>query len=278
MDRLSRHPRRWTLVSFLLIFVLAFLDYITGQDLTFSLFYQIPVGLVAWSSTRRWSYFAAVLSAGCWISADLLADGLAKKLGYYAWDFCSELAILFVLTYILHSLRFSLERERRHSRTDPLTKAANSRAFRELADLEMDRSRRYGHKLSIAYIDVDNFKKVNDTLGHSVGDKLLCAVVQAMSSSLRKNDLVARLGGDEFAILLPETDLEGAEGSIVKLQTQLNEIARQNQWPISFSIGVLVCNTLPPSLDKMLELADGLMYRIKRTSKNAVCIESYSQA
>ena len=97
---------------------------------------------------------------------------------------------------------------------DPLTGALNSRAFTEQLQLEVDRAKRYDHPLSLAYIDLDNFKRVNDSRGHLEGDKVLRCVVTEMRKSVRANDVVGRLGGDEFALLMPETDVAAAHATI----------------------------------------------------------------
>ncbi|HTC77354.1 MAG TPA: diguanylate cyclase, partial [Terriglobales bacterium] len=102
-------------------------------------------------------------------------------------------------------LAAALAAEKELSRSDPLTGLPNRRAFYEVALAEADRARRYRHPLSLAYLDVDNFKQVNDDYGHDAGDELLVRVAEVLRRNLRNNDIVARLGGDEFAMLLPET-------------------------------------------------------------------------
>jgi diguanylate cyclase (GGDEF)-like protein len=128
----------------------------------------------------------------------------------------------------------------------------------------------------LAYIDLDNFKIMNDQFGHSVGDQVLRTVVSSARKYLRKTDVVARLGGDEFALLMPETDQESARIALSKIQSGLLEEMRQSHWPITFSIGVLTCMATPQTTDALVSLADELMYSVKRNGKNAIKYSSYT--
>ncbi|HRI52198.1 MAG TPA: GGDEF domain-containing protein [Pseudomonadota bacterium] len=120
-------------------------------------------------------------------------------------------------------MRAAYERERRLALTDPLTGASNRRFFVEFAQREIERLRRYGLPFSLCYLDLDNFKDVNDQYGHSTGDDLLRQLVQALASQVRASDLVARMGGDEFALLLPQTDAAGALAAVSKLRDAIDE-------------------------------------------------------
>jgi diguanylate cyclase (GGDEF)-like protein/PAS domain S-box-containing protein len=169
-------------------------------------------------------------------------------------------------------LNQALERERELARTDVLTRLSNRRAFYEAAENERQRSLRHGHPLTLAYVDVDNFKKVNDTLGHATGDELLVTVADGLRQHLRASDTVGRLGGDEFAILLPETTAQGAESVVRKLSEVLLQEMKSRHWPVSFSIGVATFLHNPPSLDEMIRSADELMYTVKRDGKNKIAV------
>jgi diguanylate cyclase (GGDEF)-like protein len=156
------------------------------------------------------------------------------------------------------------------ARSDFLTGAANSRAFFDVADMELVRARRYARPFSVAHIDVDNFKTVNDTLGHQAGDDLLRVIVATIKTNLRETDLLARLGGDEFAVLFPETGEEESLVATQKLHGHLNDEVKRRQWPVSFSVGLLTCLDAPKSVDDLLKLADKLTYEAKHGGKNSI--------
>lgn len=169
-------------------------------------------------------------------------------------------------------LKESLAKEQELARIDPLTHVANRRAFYEVAEAESARARRYRRPISVAYLDIDDFKRVNDTLGHSTGDALLVSVASTLRSQLRTTDVVARMGGDEFALMLPETDATSAQVVLEKLQRALLETARASDWQVTFSIGAASFVTAPDSLDTMLRLADEELYAIKAQGKNRVSV------
>ena len=131
------------------------------------------------------------------------------------------------------------------------------------------RSRRSNYTFTLAYIDLDNFKAVNDPHGHGVGDDLLRVVGQTLKTSSRESDTVARLGGDEFAILLPETDLGGAKLFLENLRARPKKGMRANRWPVTFSIGSITFSR-SVSVEEMIRRADELMYEVKQGNKDAI--------
>jgi diguanylate cyclase (GGDEF)-like protein len=176
----------------------------------------------------------------------------------------------------LSTLKRTLEHEKELSRTDYLTGAANSRVFYDLLQTEINRSQRYKNPFTIAYIDLDNFKTVNDEFGHATGDQVLCFVVNQTRKNLRKTDVIARLGGDEFALLLPETNQESAQVVLAKLQCDILAGMQQSNWPVTLSIGVLTCIDLPHTADEAVRVVDDLMYSVKHGSKNGIKYATYT--
>jgi diguanylate cyclase (GGDEF)-like protein/PAS domain S-box-containing protein len=169
-------------------------------------------------------------------------------------------------------LKNALQREQEISRTDTLTKLPNRRAFYETLEAERVRSLRYRHPLTVAYVDLDNFKKVNDSLGHAEGDEVLMSVAATLRTNLRASDFVARIGGDEFAIALPQTDARSSETVLKKLQVSLLEAMASRNSGVTFSIGAV--NFMEPrdSLDTLIQIADGIMYMVKTRGKNGVSV------
>ena len=163
------------------------------------------------------------------------------------------------------------------ARLDGLTGVMNGHAFEEGAQTILRIAARYGRPTVMGYIDLDNFKSVNDTLVHAEGDHVLRTVASILSKSVRSADLIGRLGGDEFAILLPETTCSGAATMFKNLREGLLKEARERVWPIGFSIGVAVFRTVPSSVDEAIKLADALMYRVKNGGKNNILLEEFGR-
>jgi diguanylate cyclase (GGDEF)-like protein len=256
--------------GFALILVLGVLDYFTGFELSFAVFYLFPVALVAWFASKRTAIVTSIASAATWQAANQLAGEHFSNPLISLWNTVTRLGFFLVVAILLAKLRESLTHQIDLARTDFLTGAANPRAFYELAQMEINRARRYGHTFTIAYFDADNFKTVNDQLGHHVGSQLLVKVVEVMKQNLRSTDVVARIGGDEFAILLPETEAEQAQTVVQKLREKLLTQMQESGWSVTFSVGLLSCADPPHTVDEMIKIADGLMYEVKRDGKNAI--------
>ena len=170
-------------------------------------------------------------------------------------------------------LRRALDTEKELARVDPLTELANRRAFFEAMESEAARAGRFGQNVTVAYLDVDNLKEVNDKHGHSAGDAALKVVARALRTCLRAVDSSARLGGAEFGVLLPNTDLAAAEAALNKLHQKLSEIAKADGWPVTLSIGAAVFSPPLPTCIHMLTVADGIMYSVKGRGKNSVHVQ-----
>ena len=264
------------LLILVLSIVIGLVDYLTGPNFTFSLFYLIPPSLAAWKMSRRLALFASLINSITWLWVDFSSGRFPPTLPVYAWNFSSRLISLLVVVILISSLRKSMDLEKIMSRVDSLTIALNSRAFKEALDLEIKRSQRYLHPLTLVYLDIDNFKSVNDLFGHGEGDNVLATIGNVIRSSIRQNDVLGRMGGDEFAILLVETDSVAAYSTVTKFQGSLMHIIQQNDWPISLSIGVLTCSEMFCKPEEMISLADQLMYSVKKNTKNNAKFASFS--
>ena len=167
-------------------------------------------------------------------------------------------------------LTLALEREKDDARIDFLTRIHNRRALYEAALSEITRARRYHRPVTLVYIDLDNFKHVNDTLGHMIGDELLVEVAATLRSNVRTTDIVGRLGGDEFALLLPETNQDAATVVVDKVRVRLLMAMQLKNWPVTFSFGVASFASPPASVDELIKHADEAMYLAKLQGKNTV--------
>ena len=170
--------------------------------------------------------------------------------------------------------RKGLERElRRLATTDSLTGLANRRQFTTLAHQEMERSLRYGSPLAVVMLDVDFFKKVNDSWGHAIGDELLRALTAAMEGQLRDVDVLGRMGGEEFAVLLPETDLEGGLHVAERLRVAADGVRLplgEGWLRATISLGVASRHDGESVFDHLLGRADRALYDAKQGGRNRV--------
>lgn len=243
-----------------------------GLGISLGLYHLIPVLLGTWTCGRAVGYGLSLLGAGLSLSSlEIDADDLARAQAY--WEALMQLGVSVSFTLLLSSLREALERERALARADPLTGAANARAFRESLASEIARARRGGRPLTLAYLDLDRFKEVNDRHGHQAGDELLQGVVSLIREHLRVTDLLARLGGDEFALLLPETGRDGARQPLERLRTALQARMQTRGFPVSVSIGAATFLRPPISPDEAIRKADDLLYAAKRAGKDRLMQE-----
>lgn len=171
--------------------------------------------------------------------------------------------------------RKTMEKElEKFATTDPLTGAKNRRAFLDLFKKELKRSKRYGHNFALLMMDIDHFKKVNDTFGHDIGDKTLKLLVAKAHSVLRDTDIFGRWGGEEFIILLPETGLpyassaaERLRGALAKSELMTNDGANIN---FTVSIGFTVVEDKDLLMEDIIQKADKALYMAKKQGRNRV--------
>jgi diguanylate cyclase (GGDEF)-like protein len=244
-------------------------DYYSGIELSFSIFYLGPIVFAAWFISSRAGVLLAIVSAALWGWLDI-AGGAVYSSGFIpVWNSLVRLGFYFTALALVARSRAANDRERLLARTDSLTEVANGRSFADRAHLALSYLRRSGRPVTIAYIDLDHFKEVNDGLGHAEGDRLLHAVAQAVSGRLRSTDLVARLGGDEFGVLLADTDAAMAPKVLAVINEAINE-AVDGEWGVGCTIGAVTFTAAPPSVDFMVRAADELMYRGKQEGRSRV--------
>lgn len=273
---LEKRSRTFILTfGFVQISILGLINYFVGYEISTSFFYLIPVAMVAWFGGRKSGIATALLSAIVWQFVNYQAGQHFSNMLIPVWNAGTRLGFFIVVAHLLIELKKSFIHEKQLARTDYLTGAANPRSFYETARRELERARRYDRNLSITYFDADNFKQINDTLGHQVGSDLLVKVVEVIKSNLRSTDTIARVGGDEFAILLPETNSEQARSVICKIREKLNAAMAEESWSVTFSMGVLTCAEIPVTVDEMIKIADSLMYEVKKSGKNSVLFDVF---
>lgn len=251
-----------------MVALLGAIDVLTGGELSFSVFYLLPIFLATWLIGKGAGVLTSILSAITWLAADSLVAYEYSHALIPLWNMTVRLALFLITTYLLAELRIRLEQEKHSARTDPLTNIANRRYFYDLAEMEIAKGLRHGYPFTIAYIDLDNFKLINDSLGHQVGDRVLSLVATTIRDNLRTSDLVARVGGDEFAILLPQAGKESGQEVLARVRNQILGMMQENEWPVTLSIGVITFVRPPNSVDQLIKAADDLMYSVKHNGRD----------
>jgi diguanylate cyclase (GGDEF)-like protein len=271
-DNHGPHRREWVHVAGSLVLVtgICILDFFTEFEIRFDIFYAIPVAYVTWLVSRRCGVAVSAVTVLAWFVTDHLSRPIELSPLIPAWNAVMRLGYFLIIAYVLGALKDALRREEAMARSDFLTKSANRRAFYEVASTEIARAARYAHPFTVAYTDIDDYKVVNDNLGHEEGDRVLRKIAEIMTDELRGPDFVARLGGDEFAVLLPETDGTAAQQVLSRLRTRLLDAMRQEGWPVTFSIGAVTFLKPPDTVDEMLNEADILMYAAKNSGKDTI--------
>jgi diguanylate cyclase (GGDEF)-like protein len=271
-------PKPWVIIaSFLMVVLLGLVDHWTGPLWAFSAFDWFPVALAAWFIGLGWGLAVALTGAAVWLIADITGASNYSHPLMPLWNTAARLTAFLAMAYALSALRRTLGAERHLARNDFLTDAANSRCFSEAAERAIEQAKRDGTKMALAYLDLDNFKEVNDRYGHSTGDRLLRMMVDIIKGNIRSGDLVARLGGDEFAVILPDTDRKEAEEAIGRMKAMFSREAARNGWPVSLSIGLVLFQSPPEDPDQMIKLADQLMYQVKNGGKDDIKLRIYQQ-
>jgi diguanylate cyclase (GGDEF)-like protein len=158
----------------------------------------------------------------------------------------------------------------RRADTDALTGVLNRAGFNEVMVREVGRARRYQQALSVAILDIDHFKRVNDEFGHPVGDQVLVRTAKLLSSSVRDSDTVARWGGEEFAVIAPTTPEEGAARLAEKLRSFMEATHLGPKEPVTASFGVAQLGP-DDTVETLLQRADAALYRAKQSGRNQVC-------
>ena len=261
-------PVRVALVLLLLALIAA-LDNLTGGEISFSIFYLAPViaaGSLISSGTGR---LVALASAAVWGYLEIrFGRPYSHPLIAY-WNSLIRLGFFLLVNELFAQLHRAHLHERVLARMDSLTGIPNARVFVDRVERAIARSRRAGSPFTIAFVDLDRFKQVNDAFGHSEGDSLLHALAQHIQSGLRSTDSVSRMGGDEFGILLPDTALDQAAAVLGRVARRIEE-GVASRWMVAATIGAVTFGQPPESADSAIRAADELMYEGKARGRGCL--------
>lgn len=244
-------------------------DVATGEELSVVVLYFFPIFAAGWWAGMRSALFVALVAALAWGAADRLTHEYSRVWIWY-WNTGVRLATFLTIAVLTARLRTALRIANDLARHDPLTGLHNLRALLEHLDPMLELTRRHARPFTAAYLDLDNFKQVNDRRGHAAGDALLRRVGHALRVSLRAGDLCARVGGDEFVIVLPETDRPGGEAVLTRLHAAVQAALEDAGDDVGATIGALTFTSVPENSEAVLRRVDALMYAAKAQGKRRV--------
>ncbi|MFA6955936.1 MAG: diguanylate cyclase [Thermoanaerobaculia bacterium] len=271
-------------VAFPFIALVGAVDWVTGP-VAMSLLYYVPVVGAAWLAGVWPAVFSALGSGACLMSVAILQAEHPTPIVY--WNSATRVVTFIALALFVALLRrdrdvladlnrrlqTALRSETNLARTDALTGLANGRAFRETLSRELARSKRAGGAIAVGYLDLDNFKRVNDRFGHDEGDEVLRRVATVLTESIRAVDLAARMGGDEFVIAI----VDPGENTCATIGTRITEKLREvaADYPetgFGATIGFASFREAPADVETLLKRADDSMYEVKARSKGSFAV------
>lgn len=245
------------------------LDVVSGPQVSTSFFYVVPVAIVTWRFGRTSGVATATAAAALWLIVDI-GTGVGGSVSISTWNAVVRFGFFITITLLLVHLRSAMLRQTELARVDPLTGLANRRAFADAAAHELARSLRSGERITVAVVDLDDLKVINDSGGHTVGDEALLATARILESTVRATDLTARLGGDEFALLAIGQQLD-AHPLLERICGRVAQVSIGDH-RLSCSIGAVNANG--GTLDDWLDQADRALYDAKRAGKGTVVLRS----
>jgi diguanylate cyclase (GGDEF)-like protein len=241
---------------------------LTPPQIRLALLYLVPVLVATWYAGMWWGIAFTLVAMGLRLVVEVEQQtGMTVALSVVNQLSFAAVAGIAMVTF--RHLRRTQEQLALLATHDPLTSLANGRAFAARLSQELERNRRYPRPLALLYLDLDDFKVINDTHGHQTGDAVLRLVAEAMRSSVRQADVVGRLGGDEFAVLMPETDAALADAAAKRLAASLRTVFKGTP-TVTASIGVVSCSATDANTDELLRKADQAMYDAKKAGKDRV--------
>jgi diguanylate cyclase (GGDEF)-like protein len=260
------------LISIFGTFLVGMVDYLTGNEIRVFPLYFLPLVYSVRRLGKAGAFLVSSLSSVAWVASMYFSGQIYSSKYIWFVNFITQGSSFIIVGLLLVKLNDALKRESITSRIDYLTGLANSRSFFEKASSVLTLCSRNLKPVTLAYIDLDNFKHANDTFGHLHGDSLLRKVAETFRETLRTSDVIARMGGDEFAILLPETSESNAHTVLEKIRQQLEQSPEFQICTVTASIGAVSFTKAPSDIHIMIKAADELMYKVKQTGKNRVSV------
>ena len=256
------------------ILLVGVIDYLSGTEIRVVPLYFLPLIPAAWVFGRKGAVGSSLVATAVWVALLGLAGQQYSHSYIWVINAVTQGLIFLVVSLLIAWLHKSLRRERLLSSTDALTGLANRRSFYAQAGITLALCSRNHNPASLAYLDLDNFKQVNDLRGHESGDALLRTVGEVLVGCLRASDIAARVGGDEFVVLLADTTIEQARVVLDKIRARLAEAPEVQACAVTVSIGAVSYAHAPTDISVMIKAADELMYSAKASGKDSIQVQS----
>ncbi|MCX7628591.1 MAG: diguanylate cyclase [Methylophilaceae bacterium] len=272
------NERIWIQIAAAVLMGIFFLlHHLASGTLQTGIYFFIPVALISWTGGLLWGIAFSLLATVMLIAVDFHHGvPISAYISLYL-DTLGYLVMFLTVAFLSSRLSEARRLLQRISREDFLTGAMNRLGFYEVLNMEIRRQNRFGHPYTLAIISCDNFKQINDTLGHNEGDSLLIAVAKTLERNTRSTDFYARLGSDEFALLFPLILRNEATIILEKLKRKLEETMREHRWDVTFSIGAVAFDKSPTSVGHALDLVDSVVHEAKQSGKNGIRLASYPE-
>ncbi len=253
------------------------LDYWFGVEISLSDFYLLPVAIATWYADRKAGALCAILAVIPSLTEEARTRNFAGPTGVLIWELVMQAGVMLVIVYLLDRLRAVLKNEAALARMDAVTGILNRRGFLERLEFTILLARRQPLRFALAFIDLDNFKAINDRFGHDEGDRVLRLAGRIFQESSRHSDVAARLGGDEFALLLHGLDPATADRFVHDLHAEFRRAFELQHVSVTCSIGCAVFDSSVPDMNDVIRAADALMYEVKGRGKNSVLVGDYTR-
>ncbi len=225
-----------------------------------------------------------LLNTDYWLRAEMSTELLYENIRSISVDIMFSVAVSIIIIgiiiimslkstaeNIIKNLENEVEKKTKLSETDTMLGIYNRMKLMDVLSEEIERSNRYKNHLSLVVFDIDNFKEINDSFGHQIGDNVLKRVVSIVNNNIRKTDTLARYGGDEFIIVSPETSLEDVKKLANRIKNAVNNYESQQGIELSCSFGIAQFKNKKENIDSFIKRADDALYRAKNQGRNRVC-------
>lgn len=272
MNKVGITTQHFVLALFAVLVFTAF-DYVVGQHIDTSIFHLVPIAYVAFYGKRWQTITLVTLSELLYTGIEIIVLMHQSPLFAILWNSLARGILFMIIAIGAQKLGVSYQREAHFSNHDPLTGALNRRALERLLLEHMMLTESW--PLTIAYIDIDNFKQVNDRLSHAAGDALLSNTIRLLSFNARKGDRIGRLGGDEFMAIYPGANEAMAKTIVIRQRDAIHDYYQRKAFGTSLSIGVVTFHHSPADMMEMIRQADAAMYQAKNSGKSQIIYSSY---